>query len=222
MLLATVFITASSVLYLRQGDWDGQTGIFLTAAVCWLTVVGRYLLALPLMTVLIAPLATLVLLVQFFIVSDPIHGGHYSGTASVVLGIHIVCSIIGMAFSVISCGVSALYLWQQYLLKKKLLHRLLQDAPAIDTLNRYMLLALKLGFIFLTLGLVTGAFFYQHYGVPAEQSFKVKIIWAMIVWFWYLAILIAQKLAGSSGKSIAKMGMLGFFLLLSTYFGMGV
>ena len=217
---ATLSVTLCLLLIVRESGLLDISGILLTCAVGWLAVVGHLRFGLKLMGAFVAPLATLLLLVQFFLVPMRVLGD-MSTPDAILVKAHIAMAIIGQAFAIIACGISVLFLWQQNLLKKKLLDQLPQNIPAIDRLEWLLTGSLWAGFVFITLGLLSGALFTQIHGV-ARQNLDFKIIWAILVWAWYLATLLARNVFGRPSKRIAQMALGGFLLLAMTYFGMGI
>jgi ABC-type uncharacterized transport system permease subunit len=197
------------------------SGILLTVAIGWLAILGHWRYGLRLIGAFVAPLATLMLLVQFFLV--PVRGLGDAGTpqALIMVKAHIALAVLGQAFAIMACGISVLFLWQQNLLKKKLLGQMSQSLPAIDRLEFLLMTSLWAGFVFLTLGLISGALFAQVDTV-ARQNLDIKVTWAILVWAWYLATLIARNVFSRPSKRIAQMALAGFMLLAMTYFGMGI
>ena len=220
-ILGTGSITGSLVTIWGEGSLVGLSGIFLTATIGWLAVLGHFLFRMRLIGAFVAPLLTLILMVQFFLAPT---GAEIQTTSStkVLILVHVAMAVLGMAFGIIACAVSILFLWQQNLLKKKLLAQIPSQLPAIDKLNKHLSIALWAGFIFLTLSVLSGAIFTQTYKPRATMDMDFKIIWAIIVWIWYLAILLSKIIFNRPGKQVAQMSLAGFLLLALTYFGMGV
>jgi len=217
---ATVSVTICLALIVKESGLLDISGILLTSAVGWLAIAGHVGFNLRLIGAFVAPLATLLLLVQFFLVPMRLLSD-MSTPDAILVKTHIAMAIFGQAFAIIACGISILFLWQQNLLKKKLLDQLPQNLPAIDRLEGLLTGSLWAGFVFITLGLLSGALFAQVHAV-ARQNLDVKIIWAILVWAWYLATLLARNVFGRPSKRIAQMALGGFLLLAVTYFGMGI
>ncbi len=218
--LSTIAISATLAIMLSDSALIDISGIFLTCTLGWIAIAGHLKFKMKLIGALLAPLATFILLMQFFVAPPKI-----SMTATspdmVLITTHIAMAIIGQAFAIIACAVSVMYLWQQNLLKKKLLTQLSRGVPAIDRLERLLMWALWTGFIFITLGLLSGAMFAQLFDLPADMRLGSKVIWATFVWGWYLATLLARNVFNRSSKRVAQMSLAGFLFLSMTYFGMG-
>jgi ABC-type uncharacterized transport system permease subunit len=218
--LSTALISLTLVAMVADSSLIDISGILLTVSLGWIAVGGHIQFKMKLIGALVAPLATFILLMQFFVAPPKIMVTNDAPDRILVLA-HVTMAIIGQAFAIIACAVSVLYLWQQNLLKKKLLTQLSGGLPAIDRLERLLMRALWTGFIFITLGLLSGAVMTQSYNMPAEMSLGFKVIWATFVWVWYLATLLARNVFNRSSKRVAQMSLAGFLFLSMTYFGMG-
>ena len=123
--------------------------------------------------------------------------------------IHVLTCFVGYAAFALAFGAALLFLWQS--------RRGKTSAPALD-LDRLIYQAVSLGFLFLTLGIVTGA-------VWADQawgrywSWDPKETWSLITWFIYAGLLHARLVKGWQGRRIAWLAVLGFAAVLFTYFG---
>ncbi len=221
--VATLAVTVALTSMMREASLLEMSGLLLTSAIGWLAIGGHLQFNLRLIGAFVAPLATLILLMQFFVspVGAASGGSTESASAPWLIGVHVAMAILGEAFAIIACAVSVLYLWQQNLLKKKLLDQLTQNLPAIDKLDRMLRQSLWTGFIFLTLGLLSGAMYTQFYAAPKELALSSKVIWATFVWVWYLMTLLAKNVFNRPSKRIAQLCLGGFLLLATSYFGMG-
>lgn len=221
--LATMAITLASGMLLTAHPVSELSGLLLAAAVGWLSIMGHLVFKVRLLGALVAPLATLMLLVQFFIAPLPSDGGALaglSGKQNILLVGHIALAILGEAFAIIACAVAIFYLWMQSLLKKKLLNLMPANLPAIDRIDALLRQSLWSGFILITLGLLSGAFLVEMDNTLALKV-KEKVVWAIAVWVWYLATLLARNVFNRPSKRIAQMSLAGFFLLALSYFGIG-
>jgi ABC-type uncharacterized transport system permease subunit len=216
--LSTAGATVAAVTALGEHTTLDSAGYLLTALIGVLALAGHTLFRLRLVGAFVAPLATLLLLAQFFVASK--HGGDSTPT-SAFIGAHVLVAVAGQAFAVMACAISVLYLWQRTLLKKKLLDQLPASLPAIDRLDFLLMTSLWTGFILITLGLLSGAAYVQLYVAPPELRLGAKVAWATLVWLWYLATLLARNVFRQPGKRVAQMSLAGFLLLAFTYFGMG-
>lgn len=78
-----------------------------------------------------------------------------------------------------------------------------------------------LGFIFLTLGIVTGSV-WAHYAWGSYWSWDPKETWSLITWIVYAVMLHARLVRGWRGKRMAWMSIIGFGCVLFTYLGVNL
>ncbi|MBW1990960.1 MAG: c-type cytochrome biogenesis protein CcsB [Deltaproteobacteria bacterium] len=136
--------------------------------------------------------------------------------------IHVLTAFLGYAAFGLAFGAALLYLWQAR--PTPVASRRAASAVLHD-LDRLIYQAVAIGFIFLTLGILTGA-------VWADQawgrywSWDPKETWSLITWFIYAGLLHARLVKGWAGlvkgwagKRIAWLAVLGFLAVLFTYFG---
>ena len=75
-----------------------------------------------------------------------------------------------------------------------------------------------LGFLFLTVGIITGAV-WANSAWGRYWGWDPKETWSLITWFVYATLLHARLMRGWQGRRIAYLSILGFMAVLFTYFG---
>jgi len=215
--LATVAVTMSMILGTSTGRLGDYTGALLTSVLGWLFIVAYVVFRIRPLGMLLAPLATLILLIQSFAQPSP---PDIAGVSSLLATVHVALAVLGQAFAILSCAFSIFYLWQQQALKRKQLAGIPRQLPALDRLDGWLISSLWIGFVLITLSLVTGAFLTQKGGWPGASPVEAKVLWAITVWGWYLTILILRNVFGRNGKRIAQFSLGGFLLLAGSFFGM--
>jgi len=78
-----------------------------------------------------------------------------------------------------------------------------------------------LGFIFLTLGIVTGSV-WAHYAWGSYWSWDPKETWSFITWIIYAVMLHVHLMRGWRGARMAIMAIIGFACVLFTYLGVNL
>ena len=78
---------------------------------------------------------------------------------------------------------------------------------------------LKIGFLLLSIGVISGLCIYLF--SVAGSKYKFKLIWSVLIWGWYCGILLAYNFSYCSRKRIAEMSVLGCSLLIGSLFGVG-
>jgi cytochrome c-type biogenesis protein CcsB len=101
--------------------------------------------------------------------------------------------------------------------KAKLLDRF-PDTRILDELGYQLIL---LGFLFLSVGIITGAV-WANSAWGRYWGWDPKETWSLITWFVYASLLHARLMRGWHGKRIAFLSMLGFAAVLFTYFGVNL
>jgi cytochrome c-type biogenesis protein CcsB len=126
--------------------------------------------------------------------------------------VHVITCFFGYAAFGIAFGAALFYLVQAYT------RRAQSSAPAHALLDRLIYRAAVIGFIFLTLGILTGAVWAEtawgHY-----WSWDPKETASLITWFIYAALLHARLVQGWQGRPIAWLAVVGFGAVLFTYLG---
>lgn len=137
---------------------------------------------------------------------------------SIWLPIHAGVSIIAYGFlSLAFCG-GLMYLLQERELKSKKFGYLFSRFPSLESLDQLNNHCLTAGFVFLTLGIVTGS-------VWARQAWGTywhwdpKETWSLITWFLYLVQLHQRLTVGWRGKRAAVMAIVGFAAVVFTLWG---
>jgi len=193
--------------------------LIMAVVLAWLAVAARIWLKIMSIFAWIAPFLTLIMLFQFFV---PGPDGTRNGleASHVFLAFHIAGATMGQILALMASLVSVMYLWQQRVLKKKLLTQLTSRVPALDLLEKIMVSSLWAGFLFLTAALMSGTVYFRWYFPGILGDFGDKIAWAVTVWLWYLAALLARNYFNMTVTRVAQMSLLGFVLLAMTFFGM--
>lgn len=90
-----------------------------------------------------------------------------------------------------------------------------KSSEQLDTISYKMI---AFGFLFLTLGVITGAV-WANSAWGTYWSWDPKETWSLITWLVYAIYLHLRFRAGWRGKKAAWLSVLGFLAMLFTYFG---
>ncbi len=90
--------------------------------------------------------------------------------------------------------------------------------PSEYQMDELMYSCAALGFIFLTLGIVTGSV-WAHYAWGSYWSWDPKETWSLITWLVYAVMLHTRLVRGWRGRQMAIMAIVGFACVLFTYLG---
>jgi len=95
---------------------------------------------------------------------------------------------------------------------------LLPETAVLDELNHQLVM---FGFLFLTIGIITGAV-WANSAWGRYWGWDPKETWSLITWFVYATLLHARMMRGWRGKRIAYLSVVGFLAVLFTYFGVNL
>jgi cytochrome c-type biogenesis protein CcsB len=99
--------------------------------------------------------------------------------------------------------------------------RLLSLFPTPNMLDELNYQLIVLGFLFLSVGIITGAV-WANSAWGRYWGWDPKETWSLITWFVYAALLHAKMMRGWQGRRIAFLSILGFAAVLFTYFGVNL
>ncbi|MFH1078855.1 MAG: c-type cytochrome biogenesis protein CcsB [Pseudomonadota bacterium] len=90
--------------------------------------------------------------------------------------------------------------------------------PGRGVLDELIYQSTALGFVFLTIGIMTGSI-WAHYAWGSYWSWDPKETWSLITWLVYAVMLHARHVRGWRGQRMAVMAIVGFICVLITYLG---
>jgi len=129
---------------------------------------------------------------------------------------HVMTCFVGYSAFAIAFGLSGMYLLKlrQNGGRASLISRF-PDAGVLDELTHQMVM---FGFLFLTIGIITGAV-WANSAWGRYWGWDPKETWSLITWFVYATLLHARMMRGWHGRRIAFLSIAGFLAVLFTYFG---
>lgn len=137
------------------------------------------------------------------------------------LGIHTLLAFLGNAAFAVAFGIGIMYLLQEHYLKSKRLGGLFLRLPSIQVLDEINYKMITIGFPLLTLAIITGALWSES-AWGNYWRWDPKEVWSMITWFIYALILHVRLTAGWRGKRAAILSVIGFSVVLFTFFGVNL
>jgi cytochrome c-type biogenesis protein CcsB len=99
--------------------------------------------------------------------------------------------------------------------------RLLALFPAPNMLDELSYQLIIFGFLFLSVGIITGAV-WANSAWGRYWGWDPKETWSLITWFVYATLLHAKMMRGWHGRRIAYLSIVGFAAVLFTYFGVNL
>lgn len=163
----------------------------------------------------VVPLAFLVLLFSVFLSKE---AALVEESEAFWLTLHRTLSVIGYAAFSIAFAVAIMYLIQENQVKSKKLGIMYFRMPSLEALDKLNDKVITIGFPLFTLGFMTGPL----WKVKIDQAFfawdAAKTWPLVIVWVIYGAIFFGRLFAGVRGKKAAQGAILGFVMVVFTYF----
>jgi cytochrome c-type biogenesis protein CcsB len=183
-------------------------------------VVGVFLILqvkyhLMVLGALVAPLATLSVVIASMLPRPPVE------LAPFVKGLwrtlHVGTLIVGNAAFAIACFAGILYLIQEKAIKGKRPGFFFRRLPSLKLLDSMGYASLIVGFPMLTFGIITGVIYAQMVR-GRFWTWDPKEILAGITWLVFAALLHERLAVGWQGRRAAIMTIVGFVILLLTFF----
>ena len=129
---------------------------------------------------------------------------------------HVMTCFVGYSAFAIAFCISFMYLFKQRDAEGK--SNLLARFPNIRILEELNHQMIMFGFLFLTIGIITGSV-WANSAWGRYWGWDPKETWSLITWFIYATVLHARMMRGWGGKRIAYLSIIGFLAVLFTYFG---
>jgi cytochrome c-type biogenesis protein CcsB len=130
---------------------------------------------------------------------------------------HVITCFFGYAAFAVSFGMSLMYFIKMNEApdNKSAFLRLI---PGLNTLDELSYQMVVIGFLLLTLGIITGSV-WAHSAWGSYWTWDPKETWSLVTWLVYAAMLHSRLIRGWKGKRLAIFSVLGFICVLVTYFG---
>lgn len=126
---------------------------------------------------------------------------------------HVISSFLAYACFAISFGSSILYFLK--LKSRSTFQRILPDLDFFDDITYKMI---SIGFVLLTLGIITGAA-WADCAWGRYWGWDPKETWSLITWLIYGAFLHARLAGGWRGVKMSAISIVGFVAVIFTYLG---
>ena len=183
--------------------------------VSWLVVL-LYLVAelrkpVETLGVLIFPTAGIAVFLQLFWPAEV-----SLANGSFELQIHILLSLLAYGLLAIAAGQSILLLIQTHYLKNKHPGGFIRSLPALQSMEILLFQMIQLGFILLTLALLSGFIFLENI---FAQHLVHKTVLSMIAWLLFAILLWGRWHFGWRGRKAINFTLGGFIFLMLAYFG---
>ena len=210
-------------LWWWEASWPTMFISDVLSLVAWLSIGGLiwfHVQISKLLQVEILPIfAVLILILSISIAQDGIPALALSNQEpwiyQTALLTHIISTIGGYTFFSLACLASSLFVYQNYRLKTKLEGVLRLRIPALGTLEKTSYVAIKWGFLLLSIGVVLGVMLSKCILI-GETSWR--LILSVGVWFVYAMFLLDYHLQRIRSRLSQYWPIIGFALILAAVF----
>jgi cytochrome c-type biogenesis protein CcsB len=137
------------------------------------------------------------------------------------LPLHITLAFLGNAVFAVAFAVSTVYLVQEHFLKVRRKGWLIQRLPSLEQLDRLNYRCLAWGFPLLTLGILSGGI-WAAYSWGQFWSGEAREILSLITWLVYAGLLQFRLTAGLRGRRAATLTIIGFGLVVVSFFSVNL
>ena len=131
------------------------------------------------------------------------------------LAFHVSTAIIAYGSFGVSFGVAIIFLFRKKLISSAFSREHFPDETTLDTISYK---AVSLGFLFLTLCIITGSIWAKR-AWGSYWSWDPKETWSLITWIIYAIYLHLRFNKGWKGRKSALFAALGFLCVIFTYVG---
>lgn len=162
---------------------------------------------------ILLPLAALAILLHWFW-----PGARTSVNATPLATMHIAISLLAYGLLAIAATQSILLLIQEHLLRQHQPGGILRALPSLQSVESLMFQLIGIGFVLLSLTLVSGIFFSEEV-FGQRFRFNHHIVLSISGWAVFGTLLVGRWRSGWRGTIAASWTLTGFGLILLAYFG---
>lgn len=189
--------------------------VIVSGLVCLVYILGGLAMPIRRLGVIVFPLTIISLVFSQLWQQEVLTLNRNNGSAA---SIHILVSILAYCLLAIAAIQALLYVYQERQIKNRTTPTMLMALPPIQTMEQLLFRLVWMGFILLSVTLLSGAIFsHQIFGQPFE--FNHHTILASLGWVVF-AIMLAKRITqGLRGSQAAYWAVGGFLLIQLGYFG---
>ncbi len=162
--------------------------------------------------IFILPVAAITLLLDQLFSAQHILSAEYSSQ----IELHIILSLLAYSLLTIAALQSVLLAIQDRQLRHKHPGGFMRALPPMQVMESLLFQLIGLGFILLSLALLTGFIFLEDI---FAQHLVHKSVLSIIAWFVFAILLFGRWQAGWRGRTAIRWTLTGFITLLLAYFG---
>ncbi|KAB7622568.1 inner membrane protein YpjD [Alkalilimnicola sp. S0819] len=205
-----------TVAYLLASQGEGLRLGFFDAA----SLVAAIMAAVVLLTALRAPSENLGIFVMplaaLTLLASLLPGGGAGRPIADGLAAHVLCSVLAYGVLAIAALQALMLAWQEHRLRHKHPGGLARLLPPLQVMEQLLFQLLHLGFVLLSLSLLTGFVFLED---MFAQHVAHKTVLSIVAWLLFGILLWGRRRFGWRGRLAARWTIGGFIALMLAYFG---
>ena len=145
-----------------------------------------------------------------------LHSGANAHIVAWSLGSHILSSVLAYVLFGFAAAQALLYAYQERHLHQHQITAIVRSLPPLKTMENLLFNFIKLGFIVLTMALLSGFFFLEDL---FAQHLAHKTFFSILSWFVFIGLLMGRHGAGWRGKTAVRWTLVGYLLLAMGFVG---
>lgn len=158
------------------------------------------------------PMAGVLLLAEWLVPAP----GNILANVSPTIGLHVVSSVMAFSFLGLAAIYAVFVAISDHFLRSHHFNRFVRALPALDVLETLLFTLINLGFILLSISLLTGVLFIsdmfaQHLAHKTVLSFMAWVVFGVLLW--------GRRFRGWRGRTAVRFTLAGIIILTLAYFG---
>ncbi len=136
-----------------------------------------------------------------------------------MIALHVAIIFASYAAFFVAVLTGLAFLREERQLKMKDPKILATDAIPLERLDRVNLLAVVVGFIFFSFGMIQGLWLARTQWGSLGGSLDPKVVASLATWAAYAAVLLLRLKVGLRGRRVVFLSVMSFLLVLLTFVG---
>lgn len=133
-----------------------------------------------------------------------------------LIQLHILLSTLAFSVLCVAALQAMVLAVQEHLLRYKQFNKFLTMLPAMQAMEVFLFRIITVGFVLLTLVLISSLFSFQH---VFASSLWQKTLLSLFAWLVFMALLLGRYYFGWRGKVAIRWTLSGVFLVVLIYLG---
>jgi ABC-type uncharacterized transport system permease subunit len=142
--------------------------------------------------------------------------GFMSEEASWILKLHVLLSMLAYSMLTLAAVQSVLLAVQDNYLRRRKPNSFIRSLPPLMTMEALLFEMIGIGFVLLTLALLSGFAFLEN---MFAQHLVHKTVLSVLAWMVFGGLLLGRRVWGWRGQKAIRWTLSGFLLLILAYFG---